>query len=642
MKNSPTHPAKPRRRPQSVRIMRYVLSFLSSLLIVSVTAQTGPGGVGTSATNLLWLSADQGVTAPTLAVSQWADRSGNANHANQSTSNRQPIYLTNSINGYPAIQFDNDQTTPDFLQVNDNSTLEGMSGLTAFAVFNLNAGTAISAPRCVFGKRNGVDVQQAYNWFFWNSGANLAQHLDIDGTGNRASSSDNLATGVTYLGGFTYHGATPSNAQDQVLFNAGTATGNAAETSTSIPNYSSNLLLGVLQGHTGSGANTSRFNGRMSEVILYNTVLNSVQQTLVNNYLAAKYGTTLSTNDLYTQDLPANGNFDHDVAGIGRRTSTDLHTDSRGSGIVRINNASGLGDDEYLLWGHNNAAMGSWGVSDYPPALQGRLARVWRVSEVNASNVAVNVGSVDITFDLTGLSPVNVADLRLLVDTDNDGLFADETAIGGATNPSGNNFRFTGISALVNGRRFTLGTVNRESTPLPIELIAFTARNEEQVVGLEWTTATERNNALFEVERSTDLLAWTVVAARPGAGDSESLLSYAAEDVEPLNGTSYYRLRQIDTDGASTRSDVVALTRTNEVNVAVLPVPFEDQLMVQVPEGKLLSIDLFNASGQRLMIEQQHGPAAHRLNTAALPAGAYVILVNTAQGAFRRTIIKGN
>ena len=610
--------------------------------MVSVMAQTGPGGVGSSATNILWLSADQGVTAPTLAVSQWADRSGNANHANQSTSNRQPIYLTSSINGYPAIQFDNDQTTPDFLQVNDNSTLEGMSGLTAFAVFNLNAGTAISAPRCVFGKRNGVDVQQAYNWFFWNSGANLAQHLDIDGTGNRASSSDNLATGVTYLGGFTYHGATPSNAQDQVLFNAGTATGNAAETSTSIPNYSSNLLLGVLQGHTGSGANTSRFNGRMSEVILYNTVLNSVQQTLVNNYLAAKYGTTLSTNDLYTQDLPANGNFDHDVAGIGRRTSTDLHTDSRGSGIVRINNASGLGDDEYLLWGHNNAAMGSWGVSDYPPALQGRLARVWRVSEVNASNVAVNVGSVDITFDLTGLSPVNVADLRLLVDTDNDGLFADETAIGGATNPSGNNFRFTGISALANGLRFTLGTVNRESTPLPIELISFNAQSEERVVDLAWSTATERNNALFEVERSADLLVWNVVAERQGAGDSQALLNYTAQDTEPLNGTSYYRLRQIDSDGTSTLSETVPVTRTNVVDVSVHPIPFEDQLTVDASEDRLLSIELFNLSGQRLMVDRHQGPGRAVLNTAALPAGLYVIDVRTTKGPFRKTIIKDN
>ena len=157
-----------------------------------------------------------------------------------------------------------------------------------------------------------------------------------------------------------YNGATPFNAQDQVLYSGGALVGNGAETSTSIPNYSSNLLLGILQGHTGSGANTSRIIGRMREVVLFNTVLNSVQQTRVNNYLAAKYGATLSSNDLYAQDQPASGNFDHDVAGIGRRTSTDLHADAKDSGIVQMNNATGPGDDEYLLWGHNNAAMGSW------------------------------------------------------------------------------------------------------------------------------------------------------------------------------------------------------------------------------------------------------------------------------------------
>ena len=74
---------------------------------------------------------------------------------------------------------------------------------------------------------------------------------------------------------------------------------------------------------------------------------------------------------------------------------------------------------------------------------------------MNVGSAAVDVGSVDITFDLTGPDPVNTADLRLLVDTDNDGPFADGTAISGVTDPSGSNFRFINISALADGRRFT-------------------------------------------------------------------------------------------------------------------------------------------------------------------------------------------
>ncbi len=235
-----------------------------------------------------------------------------------------------------------------------------------------------------------------------------------------------------------------------------------------------------------------------------------------------------------------------------------------------------------------------------------------------------------------------MADLRLLVDTDNDGLCADETAISGATNPSGNNFRFTGISALANGLRFTLGTVNRESTPLPIELISFNAQSEERVVDLAWSTATERNNALFEVERSADLLDWNVVAERQGAGDSQALLNYTAQDTEPLNGTSYYRLRQIDSDGTSTLSETVPVTRTNVVDVSVHPIPFEDQLTVDASEDRLLSIELFNLSGQRLMVDRHQGPGRAVLNTAALPAGLYVIDVRTTKGPFRKTIIKDN
>ena len=65
--------------------MRTHLRSLSQILASSSTlfvhAQTGPGGVGNSANNVLWLRADMGVTTVGPAVTNWADQSGNGNNA---------------------------------------------------------------------------------------------------------------------------------------------------------------------------------------------------------------------------------------------------------------------------------------------------------------------------------------------------------------------------------------------------------------------------------------------------------------------------------------------------------------------------------------------------------------------------------
>ena len=90
------------------------MNFYKSLIIISfifpfcIQAQTGPGGVGNSVTNVLWLRADSG-TSTTMngqSISMWNDLSGNSNHVSQSTLAQQPLYQSNILNGKPAVAFD--------------------------------------------------------------------------------------------------------------------------------------------------------------------------------------------------------------------------------------------------------------------------------------------------------------------------------------------------------------------------------------------------------------------------------------------------------------------------------------------------------------------------------------------------------
>ncbi|HEY0976202.1 MAG TPA: T9SS type A sorting domain-containing protein [Flavobacteriales bacterium] len=603
--------------------MRIVALLLSTILPVVISmAQTGPGGIGNSTNNILWLDASYGITTAGSGISGWADRSGNNNHASQANALLQPNVFNASMNGYRTVEFDNDQTNYDYMVIPDNATLEGMSGLTGFVVYRLNSGTSSGAPRCFFSKRDGVDTQEAYDWFIWNNGADITQHLDIDNTSHRASSTNPVSTGVNYINGFTYHGAAPSDANDQVLYNGNTAVGNRSEGSTSIPNYSSHVYVGTLRGHTGSGSGSSRFNGSMAEIILYNQTLNDAQRIIVNNYLSARYDIALASSDVYLQDNGVNGNFDHDVAGIGRVNGTNQHTDSRGTGLVRINGATGLGDNEFLMWGHNNGVVGTFGSTDLPSGVQGRWGRVWRVSEVSTSGTPVDVGAVDLTFDLTGLGSVDPGHLRLLVDTDNDGLFADETPISGATSVGNGQYRFAGVSAITDGLRFTLGTTNNGQTPLPIELLDFSVTAEGDQVRCTWSTASERDNASFVVHRSPDLSSWSTVGELPGAGNSSSILHYAFIDVRVPSGTHYYRLQQIDHDGTSTFSSVEVVQLLGQRFLSVFPNPAHDHLTITNAQGELSVSDVM---GRRIPVPSERREGSVVLDLSRLTPGVYVV-----------------
>lgn len=126
--------------------------------------------------------------------------------------------------------------------------------------------------------------------------------------------------------------------------------------------------------------------------------------------------------------------------------------------------------------------------------------------------------------------------------------------------PSGN---VTTTTIVSNFSPFTFGSKDGLN-PLPVELLFFNARAIDKDVSLEWATASEINNAYFTIERSPDgriFNALQDVPSKAPNGYSNNLLSYQEYDNKPLEGISYYRLKQTDYDGKSERSDIVAVQR---------------------------------------------------------------------------------
>ena len=325
----------------------------------------------------------------------------------------------------------------------------------------------------------------------------------------------------------------------------------------------------------------------------------------------------------------SNGNHDYEVAGIGRISSNDLHLDAKGSGIVRVNNPQGLGDNEFLLWGHNNAELRATN-EDVPMGVSRRFERVWRASEVNQSGVAVDIGGIDIIFDLSGLGNVDPNDLVLLVDA--DGTFAaGATQVTGATDNGSNTYRFANVTAISDNSYFTLASLDIVDTPLPIELISFEALEEQGEVIIRWETASETSNSHFTVERSANTSDWEEVQLIPGAGNSSTLNSYQIIDTDPLQGQSYYRLKQTDFNGSFSYSElhrVFVEDKPLVFNVYPNPLNQGQVLTIQTNKGgSEIQLRLINSNGQVMHNTTEKIPDNGRvlLQTERLVSGMYFL-----------------
>jgi hypothetical protein len=111
---------------------------------------------------------------------------------------------------------------------------------------------------------------------------------------------------------------------------------------------------------------------------------------------------------------------------------------------------------------------------------------------------------------------------------------------------------------------FTLGS-SIINNPLPVELISFTGEEEEGEVLLKWITATELNNDYFIIEHSLNGLDFVAIGEVAGAGTTTIRQNYSFIHNRPSYLNNYYRLKQVDFDGAYEYSDVI-LVRINSLS----------------------------------------------------------------------------
>jgi len=343
-----------------------------------ISGYLGPGGVGNpnGATNLvLWMNPDKGINTNT----SFKDQSGygyDFNGGNGATLN------TADINGYNSYSYNG--TSSYF-----SHPFEAKLNPPKLSIFSVTNTTSSSNYKTVFSSReNGVGTarrgiilyarQNTNYWSFWNGSTNAWEYLETNHDSSGQWENQSCIYQETINGKEIYVDGTLLNQASHHLIQ-----------NTSKPFY------------IGAGANEAvapdyYFKGKMGELIMYDDIVNKTQNIIISNYLAAKYNTTLTTNDFYTQDNPANGNFDHNVAGIGQATDGSNHTDSQGTGVIRINSPSSLNNDEYLFWGEN-VKDATYEFATINNTTE-RLNTIWRVSKQN------DLGTVSISFKDTDIN----------------------------------------------------------------------------------------------------------------------------------------------------------------------------------------------------------------------------------------------
>lgn len=191
--------------------------------------------------------------------------------------------------------------------------------------------------------------------------------------------------------------------------------------------------------------------------------------------------------------------------------------------------------------------------------------------------------------------------------------------------------------------------------PLPVKLVEFTAQAAPggRSARLAWATASEVNNAYFDVERSFDGATYAQLGRVAGQGGKTSTTTYAFVDQQGLGtqpaGLVYYRLRQVDFDGTATYSPVRPVyLGTSDAAVtgqaSLYPNPAQANTTLDLsalPAAASYQVQVLDATGRQVQRLLLAGGQAERLDLNSLAPGLHTVLVTGIQAngtSFRQAL----
>lgn len=173
---------------------------------------------------------------------------------------------------------------------------------------------------------------------------------------------------------------------------------------------------------------------------------------------------------------------------------------------------------------------------------------------------------------------------------------------------------------------------------IPVELTSFTAQATENGIEIKWTTATETNNRGFEILRSFgNNDDWQLISFIEGHGTTTQQQSYIYVDNPSVEGKYFYRLKQMDYDGAINYSNEIEVNYFIPTEFALhqnYPNPFNPSTTIKYSllEQSRVVINVYNTLGEMVAelvnTVQNTGKYAINFNGKNLTSGVYFYSIN--------------
>ncbi len=224
--------------------------------------------------------------------------------------------------------------------------------------------------------------------------------------------------------------------------------------------------------------------------------------------------------------------------------------------------------------------------------------------------------------------------------------------------PSGNGTEIFGTFHSLSQISFSQNIITLGSgdinNPLPVELISFTGAATDNDIELQWSTASEKNNDYFEIQRSEDAETFVTIGKVYGNGTTMLQSDYSYTDNNPNNGTNYYRLHQVDYDGASENHKTIAvyydgrkLVLTHN-DIKVYPNPYQAGDLIldleKLEPYTSIRVTVMDMGGKILVNAPLLIPESREVNLVpkmidVLQQGIYIVNVRTVDAVLTKKVI---
>jgi surface protein len=287
---------------------------------------------------------------------------------------------------------------------------------------------------------------------------------------------------------------------------------------------------------------------------------------------------------------------------------------------VTITNNTGTADDFTVRVQDAVYQNGNSGTTVGTP----RVNRTWHIGKTNMPT-ANRENGVDFIFQWTLADQVGSISNFLL--SHHNGVVWNFATGTGSQTLSGTNPKTLTFTRYKGS--FSPFAISHSALSLPVVWLRFIGEQTPGRVRLNWSTASEQNSSHFEIERSANGIEFTQIGHVTAAGNSQSVSNYEYVDAQPLNGVSYYRLRQVDQNGVYSFSRVLQLKYQTTTAARIVPNPTDGPINLQIPSDWTGTYDcrVFNTVG--VLVE----------NLRALRAGSHAVNIDgKAPGLYQFTL----